>query len=170
MKFLNVSLLGSSPLTRGKRRARRQSARLSGLIPAHAGKTFLMLARLHHQGAHPRSRGENISEHANSDPAHGSSPLTRGKQDGPNYIAGRLRLIPAHAGKTATFPLTPSWPRAHPRSRGENRRRSRSGPARRGSSPLTRGKLRRRPRSAVHAWLIPAHAGKTRGRCAQLRL
>ena len=78
----------------------------------------------------------------------------------------RLRLIPAHAGKTlASHGYRTEWP-AHPRSRGENRLdRPTSGPLW-GSSPLTRGK------QLVHFLrghllrLIPAHAGKTRVRTA----
>ena len=71
----------------------------------------------------------------------GSSPLTRGKLD--NLTIGEVitRLIPAHAGKTATIrrPTTSLT----------------------GSSPLTRGKRQRwnGPRGGIG--LIPAHAGKT---------
>ena len=93
-------------------------------------------------GAHPRSRGENSRHSQLGCVSEGSSPLTRGKQDGPNYIAGRLRLIPAHAGKTSASSWAPSGATAHPRSRGENDFvRVREGFVR-GSSPLTRGKLR----------------------------
>ena len=70
---------GSSPLTRGKRCARKCDQVMGGLIPAHAGKTATSTMRKRRLPAHPRSRGEN------SDPAYGralsmgSSPLTRGK-------------------------------------------------------------------------------------------
>ena len=92
---------GSSPLTRGKPTRHTQQPSKPGLIPAHAGKT-----RRHnyHQGsrwAHPRSRGENATRA--SAPSHeaGSSPLTRGKLCLPRGRKNRVRLIPAHAGKTA---------------------------------------------------------------------
>ena len=52
-------LLGSSPLTRGKRDRLPDLRRESGLIPAHAGKTETLTLRV----------GER----------EGSSPLTRGK-------------------------------------------------------------------------------------------
>ena len=71
---------GSSPLTRGKRRRLQLAGQLPGLIPAHAGKTQSMRAPSHHHGAHPRSRGENSPSAPASQPAEGSSPLTRGKQ------------------------------------------------------------------------------------------
>ena len=52
--------------------------------------------------------------------------------------------------------------RAHPRSRGENGRLDQVDQPRRGSSPLTRGKLPVPPGPVPDRRLIPAHAGKTR--------
>ena len=72
-----------------------------------------------------------------------------------------MRLIPAHAGKTAVRRLHDLQQRAHPRSRGENVLPLICSIACRGSSPLTRGKpLRYRDRDYPRG-LIPAHAGKT---------
>ena len=71
-----------------------------GLIPAHAGKTYLAACL--------------------DCGVMGSSPLTRGK---PPSLIPRLRprrLIPAHAGKTMSPGTTQPPQRAHPRSRGEN--------------------------------------------------
>ena len=53
------SVLGSSPLTRGKRRRERPGHRDGRLIPAHAGKTACSCAAWTRRRAHPRSRGEN---------------------------------------------------------------------------------------------------------------
>ena len=50
---------GSSPLTRGKPSERGCVSCLTGLIPAHAGKTEGMVRLGHYAEAHPRSRGEN---------------------------------------------------------------------------------------------------------------
>ena len=58
---LEVYVLGSSPLTRGKRRDRRDDRADRGLIPAHAGKTRTILSCRRSRSAHPRSRGENVS-------------------------------------------------------------------------------------------------------------
>ena len=100
MKLRNVSLLGSSPLTRGKLWSRMARPPLSGLIPAHAGKTRETWPCLPSSRAHPRSRGENIKAAVSVVVEWGSSPLTRGKRfSGPNDGL-YLRLIPAHAGKT----------------------------------------------------------------------
>ena len=71
--------LGSSPLTRGKRRRSRLRHARRGLIPAHAGKTKTRPSTRRTPTAHPRSRGENGDHHA-------------------SRVAARL--IPAHAGKT----------------------------------------------------------------------
>ena len=51
---------------------------------------------------------------------------------------------------------------AHPRSRGENLPITVATAPRRGSSPLTRGKLQPPDQECVDERLIPAHAGKTR--------
>ena len=91
----------------------------------------------------------------------GSSPLTRGKRGHfPSRDCG-LGLIPAHAGKTPEPANPHESTRAHPRSRGENGTRRCSVRVRRGSSPLTRGKLTGACTCVFRWGLIPAHAGKT---------
>ena len=117
--------------------------------------------------AHPRSRGENHPGEACGAEGEGSSPLTRGKRGAGFRSCLRCRLIPAHAGKTGTGPLTRMKISAHPRSRGENRPRTAVLPARCGSSPLTRGKRLGVFVSLIRDGLIPAHAGKTPGRGGQ---
>ena len=112
-----------------------------GLIPAHAGKTRRATKRAVRSRAHPRSRGENLVEKPNVVAGLGSSPLTRGKHDATLTPHEKSGLIPAHAGKTREGRKASDCARAHPRSRGENRRRL-----------------------SLHllpAGLIPAHAGKT---------
>ena len=157
-----MHMVGSSPLTRGKRPRGDLRGQRDGLIPAHAGKTLGILEGATDHAAHPRSRGENSQ--AKTIPARGpgSSPLTRGKLS--DDIAGRDdgRLIPAHAGKTRTLQVAIIYVRAHPRSRGENPRASRVRICARGSSPLTRGKHGRGAGGGDERRLIPAHAGKTR--------
>ena len=71
---------GSSPLTRGKRRAQHKKGPRRGLIPAHAGKTSRSPSRRPPTEAHPRSRGENSSPPWRRRTCTGSSPLTRGKR------------------------------------------------------------------------------------------
>ena len=99
----------------------------------------------------------------------GSSPLTRGKLEVRGACPSRCRLIPAHAGKTRSREdgLRHMW--AHPRSRGENEQSLAHSPTPSGSSPLTRGKRRRRIHLGRQHRLIPAHAGKTPRRRSLIR-
>ena len=93
--------MGSSPLTRGKQ-THEISHELEGrLIPAHAGKTTVLAKPVGSSGAHPRSRGENAYILAPGRSPVGSSPLTRGKLTRYPESVSAIRLIPAHAGKTA---------------------------------------------------------------------
>ena len=91
----------------------------------------------------------------------GSSPLTRGKLREGETRTILVGLIPAHAGKTRSAGRQTDSGKAHPRSRGENAPSSASRSPARGSSPLTRGKQRRRYGDCYPPRLIPAHAGKT---------
>ena len=152
---------GSSPLTRGKPPIVAADLPKSGLIPAHAGKTWWLVRGCRGRGAHPRSRGENnaILLGLQSDP--GSSPLTRGKRERAALNGYRKRLIPAHAGKTESAMRGRPWAVAHPRSRGENVTTVTKARAVEGSSPLTRGKRVSGSGSVSSPRLIPAHAGKT---------
>ena len=152
---------GSSPLTRGKLGAGGGDRSTVGLIPAHAGKTRPPPGPSRWGPAHPRSRGENRGLIQRRGEPQGSSPLTRGKQRSWAGRACRLRLIPAHAGKTRNARILGNKLGAHPRSRGENRRPRRGSLGRGGSSPLTRGKPPPTGSRTSPMGLIPAHAGKT---------
>ena len=133
-------LLGSSPLTRGKRCCSLTTLVSIGLIPAHAGKTGSGSGLRCGGRAHPRSRGENRSPKMTINNALGSSPLTRGKLLHVMGVKHMPRLIPAHAGKTVHLLLWTARSGAHPRSRGENDSLSVLVKRDAGSSPLTRGK------------------------------
>ena len=159
--IVNLSKQGSSPLTRGKPMTPAARPALSGLIPAHAGKTptaypFWALAR-----AHPRSRGENGVIFSPPSWWRGSSPLTRGKRSVANELDHTHGLIPAHAGKTRGSHTASMTAGAHPRSRGENIKAAVSVVVEWGSSPLTRGKRACFGGTRSQWGLIPAHAGKT---------
>ena len=113
---------------------------ITGLIPAHAGKTPVTWHGWPTPSAHPRSRGENRELSVGDFMGAGSSPLTRGKLLSITRLMKSPGLIPAHAGKTfegkKSFKKLP----AHPRSRGENMSAVWVVIVRSGSSPLTRGK------------------------------
>ena len=153
----------SSPLTQGKLSQCNRQRLLARLIPAHAGKTLRGCGRGGLRGAHPRSRGENMVIRGAWYRLIGSSPLTRGKLGARRAEIERVRLIPAHAGKTSASSQSSRQRTAHPRSRGENGSACSMISVRSGSSPLTRGKLRRTGPRSCQCRLIPAHAGKTLG-------
>ena len=146
---------------RGKPACRVKLDPLPRLIPAHAGKTRFGAPQARSAGAHPRSCGENAPGIASASWFQGSSPRTRGKHAPVGEGFFFPGLIPAHAGKTGTASSRSSRPRAHPRSRGENSVVALAYLARRGSSPLTRGKPFRVCQAGKREGLIPAHAGKT---------
>ena len=152
---------GSSPLTRGKRWICTHGCSRPRLIPAHAGKTTLRVGEREFTSAHPRSRGENHTVPIPTLTHNGSSPLTRGKHRAGRVRAREAGLIPAHAGKTGVLVCALLAHRAHPRSRGENARVAHQTQPCNGSSPLTRGKPKRRRLCLGWLGLIPAHAGKT---------
>ena len=154
-------LAGSSPLTRGKLTNADNTGKMTRLIPAHAGKTVSVVDGGGDNAAHPRSRGENAVLQRPSRSRSGSSPLTRGKPWPTQPVPSCGRLIPAHAGKTKSVLMTSIARAAHPRSRGENGYTPGRDVFHFGSSPLTRGKRRGRPRRTQRRGLIPAHAGKT---------
>ena len=154
-------LLGSSPLTRGKRGRSRVRLSSLGLIPAHAGKTEARRSARILVRAHPRSRGENGDGGNRTPRTAGSSPLTRGKPCLRSVGVSTGGLIPAHAGKTRLGHQRRPRNAAHPRSRGENRVFSQERECLLGSSPLTRGRPPANERPRGRRRLIPAHAGKT---------
>ena len=154
-------LVGSSPLTRGKRGRRYSDHVGERLIPAHAGKTEIARAEDVNAKAHPRSRGENSYAATIAAMFAGSSPLTRGKRGAACFDARARGLIPAHAGKTRARHPHPHGDQAHPRSRGENEWVCAPQAGGGGSSPLTRGKHAVDESGGAGAGLIPAHAGKT---------
>ena len=111
---------GSSPLTRGKPIRVLAVRGDLGLIPAHTGKTGTGCPSSPHPWAHPHSRGENAISMIKESQTAGSSPLTRGKLVHHRHDGLRARLIPAHAGKTASTCIARLRGRAHPRSGREN--------------------------------------------------
>ena len=165
-KGTHMPTLGSSPLTRGKRAPAASAEIDPRLIPAHAGKTNRQQCSALAWGAHPRSRGENAMRASRRARALGSSPLTRGKHPDARVAWTSDGLIPAHAGKTSSLVTIIERRTAHPRSRGENELGAGQFRLARGSSPLTRGKQARVFCGELVRGLIPAHAGKTPGRCS----
>ena len=152
---------GSSPRMRGKQVTRPDGHTASGLIPAHAGKTYPHPGPASKRKAHPRACGENLIAVWTAWIAPGSSPRMRGKRAGRQSYRPGHGLIPAHAGKTKTHLILPKELQAHPRACGENLFIDGDGVRLEGSSPRMRGKRMFSSWSCTTGGLIPAHAGKT---------
>ena len=153
---------GSSPLARGLPRDTRPVVSSPGIIPARAGFTTRVTARIQFGPDHPRSRGVY---------RRGILPLRP-----------RRRIIPARAGFTGRRTRPRHSRQDHPRSRGvypgprrRGGRRLRIIPARagftvavqsrlaghEGSSPLARGLPHAGAAADAEGGIIPARAGFT---------
>ena len=153
---------GSSPHTRGARRADRGCGVDGGIIPAYAGSTRGVWRSARGSWDHPRIRGEHEVAHREARRLRGSSPHTRGAliDFHGRYLLGRIIpayagstgtcsagrrlgrwIIPAYAGSTSAAGRRARPPADHPRIRGEHHDRRCAVQRRRGSSPHTRGAL-----------------------------
>ena len=157
----SCGLTGSSPRVRGKQGATYRYSEGTGLIPACAGKTRVLMLTPLRQPAHPRVCGENPAAPGGFQCLRGSSPRVRGKRCPLASWVSPARLIPACAGKTRPlgYPSDPLG--AHPRVCGENKMRSMPITNYDGSSPRVRGKLEAPIDPFGPDRLIPACAGKT---------
>ena len=153
--------MGSSPLSRGIHRLPPQRLRHPRIIPALAGNTRLCRDTRHHRRDHPRSRGEYKPTGCDRQPFAGSSPLSRGIPLQLHQALANTRIIPALAGNTMAFLATPETRTDHPRSRGEYQGPQPQAVPGDGSSPLSRGILRRTLLSGRRRRIIPALAGNT---------
>ena len=92
--------LGSSPLSRGIPCVQAEQNKVSRIIPALAGNTYLRKCSDLLQTDHPRSRGEYIDICTECTMPFGSSPLSRGILGGQAAAHRGARIIPALAGNT----------------------------------------------------------------------
>ena len=130
---------GSSPHTRGARRARWRRVRGRRIIPAYAGSTTIKAFPGFGRGDHPRIRGEHSGQGQIAVGFDGSSPHTRGARGTLPASRAGPRIIPAYAGSTERPSASHRRWRDHPRIRGEHPAARRPSPPKRGSSPHTRG-------------------------------
>ena len=147
---------------RGKQRIGPCSCGSPGLIPACAGKTFIIGGGSAAPAAHPRVCGENQTHRTPETLAQGSSPRVRGKRGFHAAAVFSRGLIPACAGKTRSYSPSGTLPGAHPRVCGENSTALDADSTAQGSSPRVRGKLVSPFAARCVRWLIPACAGKTK--------
>ena len=152
---------GSSPRTRGTGRSAAPEAGQRRFIPAHAGNRRAWRRPHPRRAVHPRARGEQELRRQRAQRRLGSSPRTRGTGLVHYYAESRRRFIPAHAGNRAAFGAKRWLKSVHPRARGEQNRLSRFKSSATGSSPRTRGTVRKRFPSVSIGRFIPAHAGNS---------
>ena len=122
--YLTLSLaraaLGSSPRMRGTPDGINFLSVSLGIIPAHAGNTWLQVVCGGHFEDHPRACGEHglyselLKRHV------GSSPRMRGTPCKLADILARLGIIPAHAGNTLPARIQRQRQQDHPRACGEH--------------------------------------------------
>ena len=136
-------ILGTSPRMRGKQQLVSYTVRFDRNIPAHAGKTIIMLEQFKSLTEHPRACGENCGRGVVGMIFSGTSPRMRGKQGACCAVAVVFE--------------------EHPRACGENGLSRKLVVRRIGTSPRMRGKQRRRRARKCPRRNIPAHAGKTHG-------
>ena len=156
-----AALPGSSPPVRGARVVGVVAGVRLGLIPARAGSTILLLIPSTLVRAHPRPCGEHKIFGREKLASKGSSPPVRGAPSTIFRCDSYIGLIPARAGSTVWFYLSPLLIRAHPRPCGEHTRLGGVSIGVTGSSPPVRGALAQFTCPTRSVGLIPARAGST---------
>ena len=137
------TISGSSPHTRGARGGGRRSVGGRGIIPAYAGSTSLRNLIFLVCKDHPRIRGEHVVTENDSSLPSGSSPHTRGAPVTTRGLTRSRGIIPAYAGSTEERATDRLSNPDHPRIRGEHKSLEEALGGTAGSSPHTRGALRR---------------------------
>ena len=154
-------MVGSSPHTRGARSGWRCWDAGKRIIPAYAGSTMTLRHRRGGLRDHPRIRGEHRSASVPVTSEQGSSPHTRGALPSGIVSLCCFGIIPAYAGSTGGSGVPACNFRDHPRIRGEHTLLANGAAFAAGSSPHTRGALRKWQVWSLHQRIIPAYAGST---------
>ena len=134
----------------------------NGIIPAHAGNTYLRVVGVSALWDHPRACGEHPWITGVSDVSRGSSPRMRGTRVKVTQHGRGVGIIPAHAGNTPAQAASAGPAEDHPRACGEHDYAAGSDGKGLGSSPRMRGTLGPPQRVRRRQGIIPAHAGNTR--------
>ena len=132
-----------------------------GIIPAHAGNTGSPSARQTWNRDHPRACGEHDLVNRHRLGHLGSSPRMRGTLSATEGDRANLGIIPAHAGNTGSWTISPQPKWDHPRACGEHAGEEAPQFVHEGSSPRMRGTPSRPLRASCRRGIIPAHAGNT---------
>ena len=146
---------------RGSPRSDRPICKCSGIIPAHAGLTFLPSFGLRRHRDHPRACGAHGLMTLNQIADMGSSPRMRGSRKFKVMHGLGDGIIPAHAGLTSRKGGSQPPAGDHPRACGAHQMPSVLDLYMRGSSPRMRGSHHGCAVAGPDAGIIPAHAGLT---------
>ena len=95
-----IIVWGSSPRMRGTPYPTISYDLTAGIIPAHAGNTWLTKSRGRMCRDHPRACGEHSCCWTSPGRSRGSSPRMRGTRRMGKDVLDGLGIIPAHAGNT----------------------------------------------------------------------
>ena len=155
---------GSPPHMRGKGRVRHVFLPFSGITPAHAGKSSILVAHWSAVWDHPRTCGEKSGSMSNFSRCSGSPPHMRGKVPYHDNAWFLTRITPAHAGKSFARNALQTSCEDHPRTCGEKRFTLFLRHRFKGSPPHMRGKEVRWTSGTTLIRITPAHAGKS-GQC-----
>ena len=112
---------------------------IAGIIPAHAGNTYVRLVRKLRKWDHPRACGEHVAYDRPCDAVVGSSPRMRGTPWTNQQTYDNNGIIPAHAGNTDDVAFVREDAGDHPRACGEHRAVVDTKIIDEGSSPRMRG-------------------------------
>ena len=140
-----LTIMGSSPRMRGALLSMKAGDTSVRIIPADAGSTSFVLARISLRKDHPRGCGEHRSLLFAKQSAQGSSPRMRGAQ---SRFLSTLRpagIIPADAGSTSPASGESILTGDHPRGCGEHHSAFIGLRSSGGSSPRMRGAHSSRP-------------------------
>ena len=149
------------PLARGEPGEWMEAAEGERNTPARAGRTGYGSIANGIRRKHPRSRGENLEQIHLERLDEETPPLARGEpHDSTPYRPGD-RNTPARAGRTTLSREVFLANRKHPRSRGENMRKSGRSSAIPETPPLARGERREGLFRQPGRRNTPARAGRT---------
>ena len=152
---------GSPPRMRGKERYFVWQEDGTGITPAYAGKSVLLVFQSAVNRDHPRICGEKLPRTLRPSPRKGSPPHMRGKVNEKKANGFDIRITPAYAGKSTLlcFPAEPGWD--HPRICGEKSLSGTDTGRKEGSPPHMRGKGNFNGAVPEPSGITPAYAGKS---------
>ena len=161
LPLIFLARMGSSPHARGALTLLHGTGLGKRIIPACAGSTAVFEVQLHHNGDHPRMRGEHVDLIGHTDLGLGSSPHARGARTNDEVHFQLKRIIPACAGSTHPSSRHRARKEDHPRMRGEHNSPAKTSTCRTGSSPHARGAQDAAAIAGMASGIIPACAGST---------